>query len=90
MTAAQNASAEKVTGTEILIADPLETARTFEPIIFTLPVGCDAPLLWAELEGIAEPVVCQRLAAQLNAGGSFICRHNQLCGHNPTDDHRHL
>lgn len=50
MTAAQNASAEKVTGTEILIADPLETARTFEPIIFTLPVGCDAPLLWAELK----------------------------------------
>lgn len=64
MTAAQNASAEKVTGTEILIANPLETARTFEPIIFTLPVGCDAPLLWAELEGIAEPVVCQRLAAR--------------------------
>lgn len=89
MTAAQNASAEKVTGTEILIADPLETARTFEPIIFTLPVGCDAPLLWAELEDRGTGGL-PTSRCPVDAGGSFICRHNQLCGHNPTDDHRHL
>lgn len=65
MTAPQTAAvAAEVAGTEILITDPLQTARHFEPVIFTLPTGCDAPLLWAEVAGSGERVVCQRLAAR--------------------------